>query len=250
MAGTIERTGDNVMVNLTEVIDRYVAVWNESNMDQRRRRIRSAWAPDGTTCYRLLDACGYDAIEGRVTGSWDKWLREGKHIFRPRHTACHHDVVKFDFVMVRVPDGEVEADGLSFLVLDPDGCIAHDYQFNPAANDADQLAERYVAVLNEPDPDVRRGRIAELWASDGAFISETSVRNGRAAIEVEAAQVHDAYVAKGFVFSSGRSQAHHSVARLTWRMRAKDGEDAAATGSDLLILDDDGRIRFDYRFDD
>jgi hypothetical protein len=239
------------MVNLTDVINSYVAVWNESNANERRRRIRSAWAPDGTTCHRLLDAHGYEAIEGRVTGSWDKWLSEGKHIFRPRHMAFHHDVVKFDFVMVTMPGGEVEAAGLSFLILNPDGRIAHDYQFNPAANEADELVERYVAVLNEPDSDIRRSRITDLWASDGALISATSVRNGCTAIEAEATAAHDAHVAKGFVFSSAsRSQAHHNVVRLTWRMRAKDSEDVAAAGTDLLILDEGGRIRFDYRFDE
>jgi hypothetical protein len=40
------------------------------------------------------------------------------------------------------------------------------------------------------------------------------------------------------------------VARLTWRIRAKDSGEAAAAGSNFLILDDGGRIRFDYQYDD
>ena len=61
------------MMNVMDLVDRYVAVWNEPNADERRKRIRSLWAPDGTTCYRLLDAHGYEAIEARVTSSWDKF---------------------------------------------------------------------------------------------------------------------------------------------------------------------------------
>jgi hypothetical protein len=53
----------------SDLIDCYVAVWNEPDRDQRRRRIESVWARGGTTCYRLLDARGYEAIEARVAGS-------------------------------------------------------------------------------------------------------------------------------------------------------------------------------------
>jgi hypothetical protein len=57
------------MHNLSGFIDAYVAVWNESDAETRRRRIAAVWAPDGTTCYRLLDAHGYEQIESRVAGS-------------------------------------------------------------------------------------------------------------------------------------------------------------------------------------
>jgi hypothetical protein len=67
------------MADVINAVDIYVAVSNEADVDERRRRIRGAWAPDGTTCYRLLDAHGYEAIEARVAGCWDKWLREGKY---------------------------------------------------------------------------------------------------------------------------------------------------------------------------
>jgi hypothetical protein len=119
------------MVNVTEVIDRYVAVWDEPSADQRRKRICSLWVPDGTTCYRLLDAHGYDAIEARVTGSWDKWLRDGRYVFRSRpDVVCHHDVVKVNWEMVTTVGGEVEGVGLSFLVLTSEMRIRSDYQFN------------------------------------------------------------------------------------------------------------------------
>jgi hypothetical protein len=239
------------MTDMTDVVVSYVAVWNEPDTDERRRRIRSVWAPDGTTSHRLLDSRGYEAIEARVTGSWDKWLREGKYIFRPNNAVRHHDVLKVDWAMVTVPGDAVEATGLSFLLLNPDGRIAHDYQFNPTVDDAGELVERYVAVWNESGVEARRRRIAELWAPDGSRITETSVRKGHGAIEAEALAAFDTWVAKGFEFSSAnRSQAHHNVARLTWRMRAKDSGKPAASGSNLLIFDAGGGIRFDYQFDD
>src|SRR5262249_51212238 len=149
-------------------------------------------APNGTTCYRLLDARGYDAIEARVTGSWDKWLREGKYIFRPKSMVSHHNAVKFEFAMATVPGGEADGNGLCFLLLDPDGRSEHDYQFNPAANDSSELADWYLAMWSEPDPMIRSRQITELWAHDGTLISDASVSKGHAAIEARAAGMRDA----------------------------------------------------------
>ena len=236
-------------LNVKDLVGRYVAVWNEGDADERRKRIRALWATDGATCHRLLDARGYDAIEARVTGAWDKFVREGKYIFRPKHAACHHDVVKFDWQMVTVPDGNVEAEGLSFLMLDREGRIRSDYQFNPTADEAGELVDRYVAVFNESDTEARRRRIAELFAPDGRFVSETIVRNGHRAIEAEAIEAHHAYVAKGFVFApANRSHGHHNVTRFKWQTRDPVSGEVAAAGSDLLILDDSGRIRLDYQY--
>jgi hypothetical protein len=232
-------------------IESYVAVWNEADPELRRGRIRSLWAPDGSTCYRLLDAQGYDAIEARVRGSWDKWLRDGNRTFHPKRVAAHHDAVRLDFVLTIVPDGVVEANGLCFLLLNGDGRIRHDYQFNPSADEPNDIVDRYLAVLNEPDPIVRRRQIAELWASEGMFFSETAVRSGHGALQAQAADAYGAHVARGRVFASANgTHAHHNVVKFTWRVGAPGSLTPAAAGTDLLILTDDGRIRFDYRFDE
>ena len=237
------------MTNISDLVANYVAVWNEPDADVRRRMIRSVWAPDGNTCYRLLDAHGYDAIEARVAGSWDKWLREGKYIFQPKSTVYHHSAVKLEFIMVTVPDGDVEANGLSFLILDPDGRIKHDFQFNPTANEASDLVDRYLAMWNESDPIIRRQQIAELWAHVGLLIRDTSVSEGHVAIEAEATKMRNAYVANGLVSSSAKNtHVHHNLVKLKWK--ATDSRDGAvsAAWSDLLMLDENGRIRFDFQF--
>lgn len=239
------------MTDAMDLADAYLALWNEADAAERRRRIAALWAPDGTTSNRLIEARGYEAIEARVIGSWDKWLREGKYVFRPKHTVRHRDVVKFDWAMTTAPGGEVEARGLSFLVLNPAGRIAHDYQFNPTLNDADGLAQRYVAVWNEPDAEARRRAIAELWAADGSHLSEASVRQRHGAIEAEAREAFEANAAKGLEFSSTESsQAHHNVARIAWRLQARASGEPAAAGSSLLVLDERGQIRFDYAFNE
>ena len=42
-----------------------------------------------------------------------------------------------------------------------------DASHGTAVKDLQQLVDRYVALWNEPDPDIRRHAIRELWAPDG-----------------------------------------------------------------------------------
>jgi hypothetical protein len=233
-----------------DLIDRYVAVWNEPDRDTRRSRIESVWAPDGTTCYRLLDARGYEAIEARVAASWERWLREGKYIFRPARAASHHRAVKFDFAMVATADGKIEAQGLCYLLLDENDRIAHDYQFNPTVDEAADLAKNYLAPWNEADAGRRRGSIAALWAPDCSYFDAQTQTRGLEQLAAKAAAVHDGLATHGRTLApAGRSQRHHNVAHIGWRIAAADGRSDAGTGSTLLIMDDGGRAAAGYQFD-
>jgi hypothetical protein len=118
------------MSQLAEFIDRYVSIWNERDAGARRRSIAALWAPDGATCYSQLDSRGYDAIEARVAGAHEKWVRDQGFVFRPRKSiVSHHNVLRFYWEMVPAGGGEVAAAGLIILILGPDGRIHSDYQF-------------------------------------------------------------------------------------------------------------------------
>jgi hypothetical protein len=241
-----------LMTEVMNIVQRYVAVWNEPAADERSRRIRALWAADGTSCYRLAEARGHAAIEARVSDSWNKWLREGHYIFRSRSDAvCHHNVLKVNWEMVTVPDNKLKSAGLSFLVLSPNGCIQHDYQFNPAENDAGELVESYAALQNASSADIRRSRTTALWSPEGEYVRETSVSHGWDAIEAETARAHDAYQSEGLVFSPAhRSHRHHNLVTFKWQLRAKNTGEVVSGGSDLLVLDERGRIRRDYQYAD
>ena len=239
------------MMNLTGLVDRYVAVWNEADANERRKRIRSLWAPDGTTCNRLQEACGYEAIEARVAGSWDKWIREGKYRFRPMKSDSHHEIIKFDWMMEKVPAGEVDSTGVSFLVLDSSGVIQHDYQFSASANDAQEVSEKYFAIWNEPKKDKRRQKIGDLWAADCVYQNDVSMKRGCEALEAEVFEMYKTCAAKELSFSpGGLSQVHHNVAKLSWTMQGNGQKYATSSGSDFLILNEDGYVRLGCRFDD
>lgn len=235
------------MRDITDIVNNYVAVWNEGDPARRRQRIREVWPPEGTTCYRLMDARGYDAIEQRVIGSWEKWLAEEKHVFRPKSFKVHHNVIKLEFIMIRLPGEEVEASGLCFLLVNEDGRIEHDYQFNPSANDAIELTDHYVALLNEPDSGARRQLIREFWSSDCDLVSEDAHRRGLDEVEQEYTR-RRARLSTGATFVSANcSQAHHRLAHIKWQMVGSDGR-PIETGSELLVLNEDGRINTDHQF--
>jgi hypothetical protein len=120
----------NADTRYTELADRYVAVWNETDAAARRDAIARLWGPEGRHCVRTLQAKGYEALERRVTGSHEKNVRDGGFRFIATGDAQPlHDAVMFHWQMVPAAGGPVAALGLEFLVLAEDGRIATDYQF-------------------------------------------------------------------------------------------------------------------------
>jgi hypothetical protein len=239
------------MDKLSSFIDQYVAVWNEADAQIRRQRIAAVWAPEGATCYRLLDARGYQAIESRVTGSWDRWLREGKFVFRAVKAVCHHQAIKLNFAMLATDSGKVEANGLSYLLVDKDGRIVHDYQFNPSVDDAPDLAIKYVACRDETNAARRRTLIGELWAENGALVSENGEAHGRDELADAFAAAHRGRLANNLVASAAdRSQHHHNVAHIGWQVGPRDDGAAIGATSALVIFNDDRRIGTAYEFNE
>jgi hypothetical protein len=132
---------------------------------------------------------------------------------------------------------------------------------------ATELAEKYLALWNEPDADRRRRMIAELWTEDGRHILQppqeiraiaaqpgiglTAILEARGyeQIEARAASVYEHWVgSEGFSFR-GRDDAERlgDVVKFHWEAVAKGGE-LFAVGLSFLVLAADGRIKCDYTF--
>jgi hypothetical protein len=130
-----------------ELVNRYVAVWNESDADLRRAAIRELWAEDGAHILQppqeilhvaaglgftstTLQARGHEALEIRVTRGYQQFVAPGEFTFMPQdNAACLGNVVKFNWEMVPTGGGEAAGAGLEILVLGEDGRIKTDYQF-------------------------------------------------------------------------------------------------------------------------
>ncbi|MBX3622628.1 MAG: hypothetical protein KF891_21890 [Rhizobacter sp.] len=110
--------------------DRYAAVWNEPDAEQRRREVHALFASDGEHYVGEREVRGHAALEVRVQGAYDKNVRDAGHRFRAVRDAQRlREVVCFHWEMVRPASGEVLATGLEFLQLDADGRIRVDHQF-------------------------------------------------------------------------------------------------------------------------
>jgi glutamate synthase domain-containing protein 1 len=111
----------------------YVALWNEKNEFLRREGIASLWRSDASHFVGTRAIQGLKALDTRIAESHEKNVRDGGYVFRAVDDAqALHDAVTFHWEMVPAAGGEVVARGLEFVVVDTDGRIAADYQFNLA----------------------------------------------------------------------------------------------------------------------
>ena len=132
---------------------------------------------------------------------------------------------------------------------------------------AADVAEKYVALWNEPDADRRRRRIADLWteagrhilqppqeiraiaAQPGIALTATLAAQGYEAIEARGASVYEHWVRSEGLSFRGRDDADRlgDVVKLHWEAVAKDGE-VFAVGLNFLVLAAGRRIERDYTF--
>jgi hypothetical protein len=115
--------------------DRYVAVWNESDAEARRRAIAELWTADGRHYVDTRQARGYEALESRIKDSHEKNVRDRGYRFRAVSGArALRDGVAFFWEMLptdgdKVLGDKVLATGLDFLLINAQGQILVDYQF-------------------------------------------------------------------------------------------------------------------------
>jgi hypothetical protein len=134
-------------------------------------------------------------------------------------------------------------------------------------DEAVHLADRYLAVWNEADPERRRGMIAELWSEDGLQILQppqemreiaasaglgmaaTLEARGHAELEARAATSYEHWVGSAKFSFRRRDDVYrlHEVVKFRWDAVSPDG-DVAAVGLVFLVLGTDGRIGRDYVF--
>lgn len=119
-------------------------------------------------------------------------------------------------------------------------------------NNITAVVDQYMAVWHEPDPEIRRRRIAKLWTPDGVTCHRLLHCKGYDAIEERVANAYDKWIrAGGFIFQSRKNVVgHHNVGKFNWEMVPAGGGEIASVGFDFFILANDGRIQFNYQFNE
>jgi phage pi2 protein 07 len=61
------------MFDATELAERYIAIWNETDADRRRKMIAECWTEDAVYVDPMMKAEGYAEIDGLVAAVHDRF---------------------------------------------------------------------------------------------------------------------------------------------------------------------------------
>jgi hypothetical protein len=133
--------------------------------------------------------------------------------------------------------------------------------------DPQDLADRYVAQWTLPGAAERRAAVKELWAEDGTHVLQPPVEirriaaelgfahttleaQGYDAVEARLAASHRDFVEKqGITFRACADAVRlHEVVKFRWEAVSTGNGDVVGGGLEVLVLDDEGRIKTDYMF--
>jgi hypothetical protein len=87
---------------MNDLIDRYLACWNETDSTARHDLITKTWADDASYIDPLVDAQGHDAIDAAIAATQGQFPG---HVFALAGPVdAHHDVARFSWGLGR--DGD------------------------------------------------------------------------------------------------------------------------------------------------
>jgi hypothetical protein len=105
---------------------------------------------------------------------------------------------------------------------------------------AAKIADAYIALWNETDPQRRRALIGEAWTDDARYVDPIMQGEGRDQIDGLIAAVHDRF--PGFRFALiGQPDGYGQHVRFSWGLGPEGGE-APIKGTDFALVES-GRLR-------
>lgn len=127
-----------------------------------------------------------------------------------------------------------------------------------------ELADRYVAIFNEPDPERRHAAVRALWSEGGVQVlnpprevreaaatlamSPIFESRGHAELEARVTRAYEQFNAKYEFRRSGEAARLQDVLTFRWEAVLRDSGEPDGAGRHVFMLDPDGRIRLDYLF--
>lgn len=102
------------MNTLTNLIDRYIATWNEADGERRRALIAGTWTDDASYLDPMLQGDGREGIDAMIAAVQERF--PGHRFRRTGEVESHHDRVRFSWELA--PEaGEVVVRGTDFGVV-------------------------------------------------------------------------------------------------------------------------------------
>ena len=117
--------------NPTDLIDRYIAMWNETDGARRRALIARTWTATAHYLDPLLEGAGHEGIDAMVAAVHERY--PGHRFTRTSDVDVHHDRVRFDWTL-GPEEGPMLVQGTDFGVVTAEQLLsAVTGFFNPAA---------------------------------------------------------------------------------------------------------------------
>jgi hypothetical protein len=112
---------ESPMTNTTDLIDRYIAMWNETDGERRRALIARIWTDGGSYVDPLMQGDGPAGIDAMVAGVQARF--PGHRFRRTGPVDAHNGHVRFAWHLA--PEaGPALAARVDFGVIAPDGRLA------------------------------------------------------------------------------------------------------------------------------
>jgi hypothetical protein len=111
---------------MTDLAERYLACWNETDPAARRRLIESHWAADATYIDPVADARGHDALDATIAAVQAQF--PGFVFTQLDDMDAHHQQARFGWGL-GLPGEEPVVEGFDVVVLDTEGRIERVYGF-------------------------------------------------------------------------------------------------------------------------
>ncbi len=106
------------LTSVADIVDTYLAMWNEEDPGRRAAHIQAAWVDDGRYVDPIQEAVGHDALDAMVVGIHQQLPR---HRFtRTSGVDVHHDELRFGWQLA-APDGTVAVAGVDVGSVAADG---------------------------------------------------------------------------------------------------------------------------------
>lgn len=111
----------------SDLIDRYIAAWNEADAGRRRDLIARTWTDDATYVDPLMRGDGAAGIDAMIAGVQARF--PGWRFARTGTVDAHGDRVRFAWALgpaglAGPANAEAPIAGTDFAVLSPDGRLA------------------------------------------------------------------------------------------------------------------------------
>jgi hypothetical protein len=106
-------------IDVTPVVDRYIAIWNETDAARRRDLIAQTWTQDASYVDPLMRGDGPEGIDAMIAGVQQQF--PGYWLERTGAVDAHNDRVRFTWAMVGETDDSPVVAGVDFGVVAADG---------------------------------------------------------------------------------------------------------------------------------